>query len=136
MVRITRTRLMVMGITLHPNVLLTFAALLTIWLGIFFCLPLPAGPDRAMMGITCFFLQTPRWICMAIVLGFCVARGALTWPASRGLQFLVVFIVHGALGLGAICAGLGGLGVTSGIPHWLSRILALSTVLVPSMQIA
>jgi hypothetical protein len=124
-----------MGLTFCANILLTLAALLTICLGIFFCFPLPAGPDRAILGFACFFLQTPRWICLAAVLGICVAKGAFTWPADRGAQFLVVFIAHAALGFGAIRAGLAALDVTSGILDWLSRILALSTVVVPLMQI-
>jgi hypothetical protein len=124
-----------MWIAFHPNGAVALAALLTIWLGIFFCLPLPAGPDRAMIGLGCFFLQTPRWVCMAILLGLCVAKGAFMWPESRAAQYFVVFVVHVAIGVGAICAGLGGLGVTSGVPVWLTRILALSTVIVPTVQI-
>jgi len=88
------------------------------------------------MGFACFLLQTPRWICLALVLGLCVARGAFSWPPSRGVQFLILFIVHAALGVGAICAGISGLCVTPGVPNWLSRTLAVSTVVVPSMQIA
>jgi hypothetical protein len=110
--------------------------LLTIWLAIFFFLPSPSGPDRAMMGWACILLQTPRWICMALVLGICVARGAFTWPESRAAQYAIVFLAHAALGAGAICAALGGLGMTSGIPGRLARLLQLGTVLVPSIEIA
>jgi hypothetical protein len=88
-----------------------------------------------MIGLVCFFAQTPRWICMAILLVLCVANGAFAWPESRAAQYSLVLIVHLAIGFGAICAGLGGLGVTSGVPDWLSRILALSTIMVPSVQI-
>jgi hypothetical protein len=123
------------GMHFHVNGVIAIAVLLTIGLGIFFCMPLPLGPDRAMIGLVCFLAQTPRWICMAILLGLCVANGAFTWPENRAAQYVVVFIVHLAIGFGAICAGLGGLGVTSGMPDWLSRILALSTIMVPSVQI-
>src|SRR6476646_9932197 len=124
-----------MGLTLHPNAILTLAAFLTAGVGLLFCLPLPPGPDRAQMGFACFLLQTPRWIGLVLVLGLCVARGAFSWPSSRGIQFLILFLVQAALGVGAICAGLCGLCVTPGIPAWLSRTLAASTVVVPSMQI-
>jgi hypothetical protein len=123
------------GTHVHVNGVIALAALLTIWLGVFFFMPLPRGPDRAMIGLVCFFAQAPRWICMAILLGLCVANGAFTWPEGRAAQYFLVFIVHLAIGFGAICAGLGGLGVTSGLPDWLSRILALSTIMVPSIQI-
>jgi hypothetical protein len=123
------------GMHFHVNGVIAIAALLTIGLGIFFCMPLPPGPDRAMIGLVCVFAQTPRWICMAILLGLCVANGAFAWPENRVAQYVIVFIVHVAIGFGAICAGLGGLGVTSGMPDWLSRILALSTIVVPTIQI-
>ena len=64
-----------LGFTPHPIAALVVAVLLTIWLGIFYYMPLPAGPDRAMIGLGCVFLQTPRWLAMALVLGVCVARG-------------------------------------------------------------
>jgi hypothetical protein len=48
-----------LGFTPHPIAALVVAALLTVWLGIFYCLPLPLGPDRAMIGLGCVFLQTP-----------------------------------------------------------------------------
>jgi hypothetical protein len=124
-----------MGFSFHPNGVIAIAALLTIGLGIFYCMPSPAGPDRAMIGIVCFLAQTPRWICMAILLGFCVAKGAFVWPESRAAQYLILFAVHLAIGFGAICTGLAGLGMTSGVPEWLSRMLALSTVVVPGVQI-
>jgi hypothetical protein len=117
------------------NLLLAIAALLTIWLGIFYCLPLPAGPDRAMIGLGCVFTQTPRWICMLVILEACVTRGAFAWPEDRNAQYVVVFLVHLLIGLGAICAGLAGIGVTAGVSTWLSRLLALSTILVPTIQI-
>jgi hypothetical protein len=125
-----------MWFTPHPNAGLVIASLLTIWLAIFFFLPSPSGPDRAMMGWACILLQTPRWICMALVLGICVARGAFAWPESGAAQYAIVFAVHAALGVGAICASLGGLGMTSGIPDWLARLLQLGAVLVPSIEIA
>jgi len=124
-----------MGFHFHVNAVIAIAALLTISLGIFYCMPLPPGPDRSMIGLVCVFAQTPRWICMAILLGLCVANGAFAWPENRAAQYIVVFILHLAIGFGAICAGLAGLGVTSGLPDWLSRILALSTIMVPSVQI-
>lgn len=123
------------GIHFHVNGVIAIAALLTIGLGIFFCMPLPPGPDRAMIGLVCVFAKTPRWICMAILLGLCVANGAFAWPENRAAQYVIIFIVHLVIGFGAICAGLAGLGVTSGVPDWLSRILALSTIMVPSVQI-
>jgi hypothetical protein len=120
----------------HPNLMLLAAALLTIGLGVFFCMPLPLGPDRAMLGFTCFFIQIPRWIFLAGLLALCVSRGAFTWPTERWAQYFVVFTAHFLLGVAAICAALGGLGVTSGVPGVLSRAMALSTVLIPAMQIA
>ena len=102
-----------MGFSFHPNAVIGVAALLTIGLGAFYCQPPPAGPDRAMIGIVCFLAQTPRWICMAILLGLCVAKGAFVWPESRATQYLMVFALHLAIGFGAICAGLAGLGMTS-----------------------
>lgn len=121
---------------LGANILLAIAALLTAWLGFSYLLPLPAGPDRAMIGLGCFFIQTPRWICLAIVLGLCVARGAFSWPGDRAAQYLLIFTTHLLLGLGAICAGLAGLGMTAGVSTAMARILALATVLVPAIQIA
>ena len=53
------------GMHFHVNGVIAIAALLTIWLGIFYCMPLPRGPDRAMIGLVCFLAQTPRWICVA-----------------------------------------------------------------------
>jgi len=125
-----------MWFTPHPNIGLVVSSLLTIWLAIFFFMPSPLGPDRAMMGWACILLQTPRWICMAMVLMICVARGAFTWPESHAAQYAIVFAVHAALGVGAICASLGGLGMTSGIPDFLARVLQFGTVLVPSIEIA
>jgi hypothetical protein len=121
--------------TPHPNMALAVATLLTIGLGILYHTAQSAGPDRASMWLGCFLVQTPRWIGLALVLGLCVARGAFNWPAERGAQYAVVFLVHIVLGLGAIFASFGGLGVTPGVPGWLSRLLALSTLIVPAMQI-
>lgn len=128
-------RTMFIGSGFHINGVIAVAALLTIGLGIFYSLPSPAGPDRAMIGIVCFLAQTPRWFCMAIILGFCIAKGAFSWPESRIAQYAFVFTAHLAIGFGAICAGLAGLGMCSGVPAWLSRMLALSTILVPGIQI-
>ncbi len=122
-------------ITVYPNAALVLAALLTLGLGAFYCLPPPQTPDRAMMGMACFLVQTPRWICLALALGVCVANGAITWPANRPLQYLAVFTVHALLGLGAICAGVLSLTETPGVPAWLMRVLALSTVVVPAIEI-
>src|SRR4029453_14865048 len=117
------------------NVLLLIATLLTIWLGISFVLPLPLGPDRAMVGLGGVFIQTPRWICLAVVLGLCVARGAFTWPADRAAQYLIVFVVHALIGFGWLAAGMGALGSTGGVSQWMARVLALSTLVVPAIQI-
>src|SRR5947208_15872605 len=119
----------------HPNLMLASAALLTILLAVFFCAPQPLGPDRAMIGFTCFFIQIPRWIFMAGLLGLCVYHGAFTWPTERWAQYLVVFAVHLALGIAAICAALVGMDMTAGVPTFISRSLALATVLIPAMQI-
>ena len=72
---------------------------------------------------------------MAGLLGLCVSRGAFGWPTERWVQCLVVFTAHFVLGLGTICAAIGGLGFTSGIPTVLSRALAAFTVIIPAMQI-
>lgn len=120
---------------MNVNLLLAIATVLTIWLGIFYCLPLPSGPDRAMIGLGCVFTQTPRWICLLIVLETCAARGAFAWPGDRTAQYIIVFLVHALMGSGAICAGLAGIGVTAGVSAWQSRLLALSTIVVPAIQI-
>jgi hypothetical protein len=88
-----------------------------------------------MIGLTCFFIQTPRWIVMAGLLGLCVSRGTFGWPTERWAQYFVVFAAHFVLGLATICAAIGGLGCTSGIPTVLSRALAAFTVIIPAMQI-
>src|SRR5215467_823390 len=105
----------------HPNLALASAALLTILLAIFFCAPMPSGPDRAMLGITCFFIQIPRWIILAGLLALCVSRGALSWPTERWAQYFLVLAAHFVLGVAAICAALAGLDLTQGIPTFISR---------------
>src|SRR5262245_49755928 len=118
------------------NILLLIATLATIVLGIFLAAPLPAGPDRAGIGIGCFMLQTPRWICLAVVLGMCVANGAFAWPSDRTAQYVIVLVVHGLLGLGSIACGLAALaGSISVVPEWKIRVLTLVPFAIPATQI-
>src|SRR5205823_1728614 len=121
---------------LTANVLLAFAALMTIILGGAFIAPLPLGPDRAMIGLACFFTQIPRWLCLAIVLSMCVHHGALHWPTERAAQYGVVIVMHALLGLGSIACGLAAIGKRyPGVPDWMMWVLMLVPLLVPSMQI-
>jgi hypothetical protein len=119
---------------LYPNILLAVAAVLTIWKGVYVFVPVSTGPD-ALIGLDSLILQTPRWICLAVVLGVCVARGAFAWPANQAAQYVVVFSVHLLIGLGALWVSMAGLRVVGGVPTWMSRTAALSTIVVPAMQI-
>ena len=119
------------------NIFLLLAALATIILGILFAGPLPAGPDRAGMGIQCFLVQVPRWICLAVVLGMCVAEGAFTWPAERPAQYFVVLVTHALLGLGSILCAMVAMDQISGlpVPQWMIGVLTFAPLVIPSTQI-
>ena len=118
------------------DVLLVCAALMTILLGGALTAPLPLGPDRAMIGLTCFFTQGPRWLCLAIVLSMCVTQGAFHWPRARAAQYVVVLVLHALLGLGSLACALAAIGKHyPGVPAGMMWVLMLVPLLVPSMQI-
>jgi hypothetical protein len=116
---------------------LLVAILATVLLGICFAAPLPPAPDRAGIGLVCFMVQGPRWICIAVVLGMCVARGAFSWPSDRAVQYVVVFAVHALLGLGCLFCGLLSVERWPGAqePEWMLRALSLAPLVIPAGQI-
>jgi hypothetical protein len=119
------------------NILLLVATVATVILGSFFASTLPYGPGRAGIGIQCVMLQTPRWICLAVVLGMCVAKGAFTWPPDRGAQYFIVFVVHALLGLGCIVCGVVAMEGLRGVPvpEWMIRSLAFAALVIPATEI-
>jgi hypothetical protein len=119
------------------NIFLVVASLATIVLGILYSAPLPLGPDRAGSGVVCFMLQLPRWVCLAVVLMMCVAKGAFSWPSDRPAQYFLVLLVHTLLGLGCIWCGLYAMEGFTGIPvpGWMIRTLTCAPLVIPATQI-
>jgi hypothetical protein len=71
------------AVNLFADLLIAVAAIFTAILGYFLALPTPAAPDRAGLSVALPLLQTPRWICLTVLMAMCVARGAFTWPSTR-----------------------------------------------------
>ena len=88
------------------NLCLALSVLLTLPLAPFVdSLRRLAGPDRTGAAFQYFIVCGPRWILMAVALFPLVSRGGFDWThASRGVQGVLVFIVHVAMGVTSIWA--------------------------------
>jgi hypothetical protein len=124
---------------LLADILVAIALLFTAALGYFLSLPTPGAPDRAGLAAMLPILQTPRWICLSVLMGLCVARGAFTWPANRSGQYFVVCAVHVLLGLVAmVCASIAmdQKSPSSRAPYWIGYLVQLPTFVLPLLQMA
>src|SRR5262245_4870290 len=121
---------------LLADLLIVVAAIFTAVLGYFLALPTPAAPDRAGLSVALPLLQTPRWICLTLLMGMCVARGAFTWPSTRAGQHFVVFTGQVLLGLASIVCTMLTMDRTAGSPHWIGKVAQLPPFILPLVQMA
>jgi hypothetical protein len=64
------------------------------------------GPDKAGAAIVFPLVLFLRWSCVGGVLWICIGKGGFGGPESRGLQYFLVFLVHGVLGVVSVVSGM------------------------------